>query len=100
MIIGGRRIRRGTPLLIIELVPGQSARFDHRCRWRWPDLLPDRACRGDLNVRASRQWAYKSAARLTSTAPPYGGGLQELDIDHDALREAQTPDWGDSWGYR
>jgi hypothetical protein len=24
MITGGRRIRRGTPLLIIELVPGQS----------------------------------------------------------------------------
>jgi hypothetical protein len=48
--------------------------------------------------RASRQRAYKSAARLTSTAPPYDGGLQELDIDHDALREAPDAGWGDSWG--
>ena len=50
MITGGRRIRRGTPLLIIELVPGQSLVMIIVAAGAGLTVLPDRACRGDLNV--------------------------------------------------
>jgi hypothetical protein len=87
--MGGRRIRRGTTLLIVQLP--RRARVDHRRRWCWPD----RGCRVRPRCAAT---STRSSSDCSQGAPEgvdgltHRAGMGRGGADAVSFVDARLPD--------